>query len=220
VKAKVDLFGDLKKRVFSSIAIGAVFIISIFFSKLLFVSSLFIVAYFMLDEWYSITNSSMLDLAIGLFTITISIACTILIRLTAPSIIVFLYFAIMWSTDTFAMVGGKLIGGYKLAPKISPNKTWSGLLTGVLTTGLLAGVIDYTVDLAQYEGLFNIYNPSMFAISIAVLCQLSDLFVSIFKRKHNIKDSGNVIPGHGGVLDRFDSMILSSPIIFLLFAYY
>ncbi len=117
---------------------------------------------------------------------------------------------VVWLTDAFAMVFGKTIGGPKLAPKISPNKTWSGFFGGVL--GALIGT-----------GIFMIFPtpPSasiyLWAAAISVIGQCGDLFESYFKRKFNKKDSGNLIPGHGGVLDRMDSFLFAAPLVLLLY---
>ena len=101
------------------------------------------------------------------------------------------------STDIGAYIAGKTIGGIKLAPKISPNKTWSGLLGGIVAsvmTGLLFG-------------FFVLEDPIrivFFSIMIAIISQMGDLLESSFKRKYSIKESSNLIPGHGGVMDRLD----------------
>ena len=87
----------------------------------------------------------------------------------------------------------KSLQGPKLAPKISPNKTWSGLITGVF----VATIVIYFV----YKSNKYMISPIIFILPI--LSQLSDLFVSIIKRRFNVKDSGKVIPGHGGLLDRY-----------------
>ncbi|MGI4775839.1 MAG: phosphatidate cytidylyltransferase, partial [Janthinobacterium lividum] len=136
--------------------------------------------------------------------------------------ILLIYFAVIWSVDSFAMLGGQKFEGPKLAPKISPNKTWSGLITGVLA-GTLSSILIYmimqTLDISQ-QLVITKTNLVIASIMIGLTAQLSDLFISYFKRKFKIKDSGNIIPGHGGVLDRFDSIILTAPILFLMVIYY
>jgi phosphatidate cytidylyltransferase len=118
---------------------------------------------------------------------------------------------IIVTVDTMAMVGGKLIGGRKLAPTISPNKTVSGLLTGLI----FASCIPFIVGI--YKPIFNFSMVYIVAgtIILGFFAQMSDLFISIFKRKFGVKDSGSIIPGHGGVLDRFDSFILTAPMLLL-----
>jgi phosphatidate cytidylyltransferase len=210
---------ELKKRISSALIIGPVFILSILYMPAIFIALLMVIGYFMLSEWYNFSNLSKKEMLIGLITIALSIASIILLIQAGLNIIILLYFMIIWATDSFAMFGGKTIGGYKLAPKISPNKTWSGLLTGISAAIITTVIFDWIITLNKYHTCFYTFKPSIFALFISLLCQLSDLFVSIFKRKHNIKDSGNIIPGHGGMLDRFDSIILSSPILFIMLAY-
>jgi phosphatidate cytidylyltransferase len=120
---------------------------------------------------------------------------------------------LIWSVDTMAMIGGKILQGPKLAPSISPNKTISGLLTGVISAVIIVIIIWQKNNLL----INNIYNVCLYTMLLAVMAQVSDLLVSFFKRKFKVKDSGNIIPGHGGVLDRFDSIILTAPIIFLYY---
>ena len=107
---------------------------------------------------------------------------------------------IIWLFDTFSYLGGKIIGGIKLMPRISSGKTFSGLIIGVLMTLLSTEIILY---------LFNIsYSLSIiYTLIIIVLAFMGDVSVSILKRYASIKDSGNIMPGHGGLLDRFDSFI-------------
>ena len=116
-----------------------------------------------------------------------------------------------------AMFGGKLIGGYKLAPRVSPNKTISGLLCGIFSAALFVNILSMISpsSIHIYE-MFSQIELTVYTLMFGVLAQISDLTVSVFKRKFGIKDTGKIIPGHGGVLDRFDSIILTAP-IFVLF---
>ena len=114
--------------------------------------------------------------------------------------------AIIWLFDTFSYIGGKIIGGTKLMPKISSGKTVSGLVTGVLATVLLIESIIYYFGI-KYK--FSIY----ITLFIIVLSFVGDTVVSMLKRHASIKDSGKIMPGHGGLLDRFDSFIF----VFLIF---
>ena len=114
--------------------------------------------------------------------------------------------ATIWLFDTFSYIGGKIIGGAKLMPKISSGKTVSGLITGVFVTVLLIQLLFYYLEI-EYK--FSIYN-TLYIISLSFI---GDTVVSMLKRYASIKDSGNIMPGHGGLLDRFDSFI----IVFLIF---
>lgn len=109
-------------------------------------------------------------------------------------------FVIIWAADTGAMVFGKLIGGPKLAPVLSPNKTWAGAIGGVV-----AAMIVEAVFIAIGHG--NVGLGALFGAGIAVVAHLGDLFESWVKRCFHLKDSGAIIPGHGGMLDRIDSTL-------------
>ena len=115
-------------------------------------------------------------------------------------------FATVWSTDVFAYFGGRLIGGAKLWPKVSPSKTWSGTLTGVFT-GALTGAAAGTLGLggpAQALPLFAL------GLVTAAISQGGDIFESFVKRRFGVKDSSCLIPGHGGVMDRLDGFIAAA----------
>ncbi len=117
------------------------------------------------------------------------------------------FLSIIWATDIGAYLFGKFIGGYKLAPKISPNKTWAGFFGGVL----MALIASWLVDKHLYS--FADFLPLILAsVILSVMGQIGDLFESVCKRKFEVKDTGKLIPGHGGILDRVDSALLSAPI--------
>ncbi|MDE2134954.1 MAG: phosphatidate cytidylyltransferase [Alphaproteobacteria bacterium] len=109
-------------------------------------------------------------------------------------------FAVVWATDTGALVVGNLLGGPRLAPVLSPNKTWSGAIGG-----LVAAAIAEAVFIAVIGG--HAGAAALFGAVLAVFAHTGDLFESWVKRSFHIKDSGGLIPGHGGVLDRIDSTL-------------
>lgn len=121
-----------------------------------------------------------------------------------------------WIGDTFAYIVGSLIGKHKMSPKISPNKSWEGFFGG-MTFVIIAGAIlaNYShIEININEYIFWI----LFCLTIYIFGTLGDLYESSLKRTANIKDSGKILPGHGGVYDRFDSFLMSVPfsIIYLL----
>ena len=119
-------------------------------------------------------------------------------------------FILIWSSDTFAYIAGRLFGKHKMAPKISPKKTWEGFAGGLILTLLLAfGIEHYQPDLRG--------NWIVVGLLVAVFAPLGDLMESQLKRNFGVKDSGTLIPGHGGVLDRLDSFILCVPVVYLYF---
>jgi phosphatidate cytidylyltransferase len=115
-------------------------------------------------------------------------------------------FAVVWGTDVFAYFGGRLIGGAKLWPKISPSKTWSGTLTGVLAGAVLG------VAVGDY-GLGNPWRALplfVLGLAAAAVSQAGDIFESWVKRHFGVKDSSGLIPGHGGFMDRLDGFIAAA----------
>ena len=120
---------------------------------------------------------------------------------------------LIWSSDTFAYLTGMTIGKTKLLERISPKKTIEGFAGGLIAT-LIVGYI-----LSIYFTQFNAVTWVAIALIVAVFGMLGDLIESMFKRASGIKDSGNLIPGHGGVLDRFDSLIYAAPFIYIFLQY-
>jgi phosphatidate cytidylyltransferase len=113
-------------------------------------------------------------------------------------------FLVVWSADTGAFFIGRMIGGPKLAPKISPNKTWAGFIGGALTA-CFAGVV-----FAAWFGHTSIPTIAGLSIALAVISQGGDLGESFLKRFFGVKDSSGLIPGHGGVLDRLDGLVFAA----------
>ena len=123
---------------------------------------------------------------------------------------VLLVFLLSWASDVGGYLFGRLWGKHKLAPQLSPGKTWEGAIGAVVLTVVLS-IIYY-----QMPGIENL--GVVYAIILGILAsaaaQLGDLFESAMKRYFGVKDSGNLIPGHGGVLDRFDSFMLVVPVVY------
>ena len=138
--------------------------------------------------------------------------------------VLLLTFLIPILTDTFAYVVGKIIGGKKLAPKVSPNKTIAGAVGGlvmcVLVTIVTFLIFNAVPSLAAKLADCGITLWKIVIISIisSCICQAGDLFESYLKRSAGVKDSGKILPGHGGMLDRFDSYIFLAPFIFMAFS--
>ena len=124
--------------------------------------------------------------------------------------LVFWLLGVVWATDIGAYFAGRGIGGPKLAPGISPNKTWAGLIGGVLSAGLVgilaAALLDRAAVLLVLGGMV-----------LAIVAQGGDLLESWCKRRFGVKDSSHIIPGHGGILDRVDGLLAVLPVTFLYF---
>ncbi len=117
--------------------------------------------------------------------------------------IVFL-FAIVWATDILAYFVGRVLGGPKLMPHVSPKKTWSGALAGIVAAILVA------VALAKSAGLASVIPLAIIAVLLSVVAQAGDLFESALKRRFGAKDSSHLIPGHGGLMDRLDGFVTAA----------
>jgi phosphatidate cytidylyltransferase len=136
-----------------------------------------------------------------------------------PSLLVFL-FLVVWAGDTAAMYTGRTIGKHKLAPALSPNKTWEGSIGSVLgsvaVAGILLGLSSY---LASWNSVKLNYSDEIWwywlvlAVVVNVAAQVGDLAESALKRSAGVKDSGTLLPGHGGVLDRIDALLLAAPVL-------
>lgn len=127
--------------------------------------------------------------------------------------IILWFLFIVWSTDTFSFLFGKYLGGRKLLITLSPNKTWSGLICGILFGTIISVICFYIKSYSLVDGF-------IYGFSLSIFTQLGDLFESWIKRKHAIKDSGSLIPGHGGFLDRLDGLLFSSILLYIGYVYY
>ncbi len=119
--------------------------------------------------------------------------------------------SVIWLGDTAAYYGGKLLGKNKLSPNVSPGKTWEGALTALIACALMSILFrTYALDHLSFSKL------AFLAVLSSVVAQIGDLLESLMKRAYRVKDSGAFFPGHGGVFDRFDSLILAAPFFYLL----
>jgi phosphatidate cytidylyltransferase len=132
-------------------------------------------------------------------------------RSFAATWLVFFPLAVTWLCDSFAMWGGKLIGGPKLWPEVSPGKTRSGTLSG-LVGGVVAALVYVPLVLEPVGRAIPLIQAAAMGLTLAVVAQVGDLVESLLKREAGVKDSGTLIPGHGGVLDRFDSLYFVLPV--------
>jgi len=118
------------------------------------------------------------------------------------------FYFILWSNDTGAYLSGKSFGKHKLFERISPNKTWEGSIGGALLAigiAIFCGIFFTTLPLWKWASI---------GLIISVFGSMGDLAESLFKRSMNVKDSGKIMPGHGGILDRFDGLLIASPFVF------
>ena len=211
----------LKKRITTSVILFLFTIFCIFINPYVFIIAIIIVSYL---SWYEtkhlinsinknitnwqrvVFNLTTLFYAFGIFTVS----AIGLYFLLGP--VFFLYaLSVCICSDIGGYIIGKNIGGKKLT-KISPNKTISGSL-GSFCFSMLPLLVFNNFDKFEYY-LYSIDN-FLFCLKVSLVCQLGDLFVSYFKRKAKVKDTGRILPGHGGMLDRIDGIIFAVPFVFM-----
>ena len=139
--------------------------------------------------------------------------------------LLFALFILLWINDSGAYIVGSLMakrkgGNHKMFPRVSPAKSWEGLIGGFVFD-LIAGYVFYLVGWTTNIGLtaYPLLDSLLFALAVGVFGTLGDLMESLMKRTIGVKDSGKFMPGHGGVLDRFDSLLLAVPVVYFLFVY-
>jgi phosphatidate cytidylyltransferase len=151
-------------------------------------------------------------LATGL--LAIGVPCMAIVWLRAQPdggrSMVFWLLAVVWATDSGAYAVGRWLGGPRLAPRISPNKTWAGLLGGMASAALVGGLM------AGVLGAAGLAVAALVGGGLAVVAQAGDLGESLVKRRFGVKDTGALIPGHGGLLDRVDGLLAATPVVALL----
>ncbi len=212
---------ELTLRTLSSLAIGFVFIFAIHGSFFLFLTLMLVLLTMMLREWFFITGQNIKDLLIGVAAISVAILSLLFVKIfSSYGDILIWYFIIIWTFDVMAMLGGKFMGGRKIAEVISPQKTWSGMLAGVYFASITSSIYFHLCGKYELKSYKLIEISNIFScFLIALFAHCGDLFESYYKRKYRIKDSGSVIPGHGGVLDRFDSIIFSAPLLLIILCF-
>tara|TARA_Y100000741_G_scaffold361389_2_gene345267 strand:+ start:4953 stop:5612 length:660 start_codon:yes stop_codon:yes gene_type:complete len=201
------------KRFLSATIIIPVMLIPILLGGYVLIITYLIILSFIIDEIFHIIRNSFKKIFSFLYFLISVFSIIAFIILLISSDIKELFITIIiiiWIFDTFAYLGGSIIKGKKIFPKISEGKTFSGLFTGTL------GVIISYVLIFNYIN-YDLLIPFYYALILIILSFIGDTVVSILKRQAFMKDSGNLIPGHGGFLDRLDSFIF---VFFVVDIYY
>ncbi len=174
----------------------------------------------------------------GPFYIAIPMLAVAWLQQTSWYPLIFTFFAV-WAGDIVAMYTGKTIGKHKMSPRISPNKTWEGAIGSIVGSivacwalthfapsinhflGIQHGVTSYGPIDTSYDVTGLLYGLRLFfaAILLNIAAQLGDLVESLIKRGANVKDSGTMLPGHGGILDRIDALLFAAPVALILFEF-
>ncbi len=163
--------------------------------------------------WPTYRAEQMTMLFFGLFYVTMMLSFVFQVRYLEGGVLtVWLIFVGAWGSDTCAYCVGKLAGKHKLPTKLSPNKTVEGCVGGILG----AALIGFLFALAFYKNTNYWWQFALIGGVSSVISQIGDLTASAIKRNQDIKDYGKLIPGHGGILDRFDSILFTAPVVYLL----
>lgn len=150
----------------------------------------------------------------GIIYITVPLVLLNYLNFTQPlrySHLILSVFLLIWANDTFAYLSGMAFGKHKLFERITPKKTWEGFIGGIIATLLLAWI------LRNFVGFGTVISWEILALVISITAVFGDFIESMFKRTAGVKDSGTIMPGHGGILDRIDSMLFVFPVVFIYF---
>ena len=153
---------------------------------------------------------------LGLFYVAVMLSYIYKVRILEDGIyIVWLIFIASWGNDTFAYFTGVLLGKHKMAPVLSPKKSIEGAIGGIAGATILGIIFGYIVNVYMSETVSHpVFIFAAASFVGAILAIIGDLTASAIKRNHNVKDYGKLIPGHGGILDRYDSVIFTAPAVY------
>lgn len=209
---------NLQKRVVSAAILVPIVLLITWVGDMLFNALLLAAAVVMAFEWCYIThNKEDLDekqkqrwMIGGIIYIVLSVVSVMYLRYLENGFsVVLVLLLLIWTIDICAYMAGRAIGGPKIWPAISPNKTWAGLVGAMLG----AAIVNMIVGLFFGSPLFLL---ALMGMVLAVISQVGDFFESWIKRQFDVKDSGALIPGHGGIMDRVDGLTFAAPVIALM----
>lgn len=213
----IEISENLRNRIISSLVMIPLVLLIVLIGGWVLYVSLICLGILMSFEWANITQRSDTRelteaqkrrwLLVGLAYVAVPIGSVLTLIQDSTGVYVLLWLVlVVIATDTAAYFSGRYFGGPKLAPTVSPNKTWAGLLGGIIaasTIGLLFGLIMSQASVSEML---------LLSMLLAVVAQVGDLAESSLKRYFGVKDSGFIIPGHGGVLDRLDGYVTAIPV--------
>jgi phosphatidate cytidylyltransferase len=214
----ISISPELRKRVLSAgLLIPAVLTI-VWLGGSYYDALVLIAAIIMSFEWNTVINTPKEEplsdrqkkswAAVGIvYVMLFSLPLLYLRDLESGFGIILLLLLLIWATDIAAYFTGKTIGGPKIWPKISPKKTWAGLAGGMVAAGMVLAITSTILTGYSIVGMF------LLGMVLAVMAQVGDFFESWVKRYFGVKDSGSIIPGHGGIMDRMDGFVTVAPIV-------
>lgn len=218
-----NMSSSLLKRVLSALILAPCFIFAIKFGGTPLQILLFIAFLISLYEWFFLSKNLEYfapTMLLGLIYMAISFGSFLALREVYSTNVLIIFIGMIWASDIGAYFVGKTLGGPKLIEEISPNKTWSGFGGALFFPALFAVIWIWAFG---FHDVFN-HNPwyvllpiaAVLGVTIGCVGQAGDLMVSFVKRLADVKDTGTLIPGHGGLLDRIDSMLLGAPVYLIL----
>lgn len=204
-------FGDLKLRIITGVAFASIAGTALWLGGWFWYGFVLLCAAQMLREWYHLTTMRSLGfrlLGIPYILLPSAVFLSVVTIFGSKGTgALLLLILVVAATDIGAYFAGRLIGGKKLAPRLSPNKTWAGLGGGVLAA------IGVFLVWTEGEGFPD---ALWWGAILAITAQCGDIFESSLKRRAGVKDAGNILPGHGGLLDRLDGLLFAAPVFVLL----
>ena len=206
--------GELLKRIFSSFILIPISIFIILIGSFYFNVFLLICLIISIYEWNNMSKKLLLKI-FGFFFLILSFFSIYKLRndFDGEYLLVFFILLICVSTDLGGFIFGKIFKGPRLT-KISPNKTYSGVVGSYILSFILA--LFYYLKLKSFYLDKSIFQIIVIIFLVSTVSQIGDLLLSYFKRLSNVKDTGKLIPGHGGILDRIDGMIFAFPFFYVL----
>lgn len=213
----------LLTRVLSSLVLAPVFLAFILIGDWPFLIFLGVAFGISVYEWYSLSRKTSFHtqcFSLGLIYMTLSFCSFFALREAYSLNVILVFIAMIWASDIGAYFTGKTLGGPKLIQKISPNKTWTGFGGAMFFPALFGTIWIWSFGLHPEFSKYGFFVMTPVSIILGLVLgsvgQAGDLAVSFVKRKAQVKDTGTLIPGHGGLLDRIDSMLLGAPVFFLI----
>ena len=210
------LGSDFGLRLLSSVLLAPLALAAVWYGGAAYIILILLVSWRAAYEWLrlSIPAKAHVLTAVGIVYCLIFMESALWLREVPDRGLILTLFVLIavWGTDVGAYLAGRLIGGPKLAPSISPKKTWAGLIGGMTLAVLLGELCGYLFDFG------TVLLIGVISAMLGLISQIGDLLESALKRHFNVKDSGNLIPGHGGILDRIDGLMLALPALALLVA--
>ncbi len=221
---KVDYMSpSLLKRVISAVILAPCFIFVMYMGDLYLQILLFVAFIISVHEWFLLSKKTEFFIPVitlGIIYIGIAYGSFLALREVYSLNVLLIFIGMIWMSDIGAYFVGKTFGGAKLIPQVSPNKTWAGFGGALLCPAIFAviwvAIFGFHLEFDHNPWYILLPIAAVIGVATGAVGQAGDLLVSFIKRQANVKDTGELIPGHGGLLDRIDSMLLGAPVYLIL----